>query len=394
MFSIKNEAEEMYEQMRAWREDFHRHPELGYDLERTAGIVAAHLKSLGLEVTEHVGKSGVVALLKGGKPGKVLAMRADMDALPIQEATGLPYASETPGIMHACGHDGHTAMLMAAASILTKHKEDIHGTIKFIFQPAEEGGRGAYAMVADGVLENPKPDAIMAAHMMFWEAGTIVIRKGSAYLAADSFHIKVHGHGGHGCKPHECTDTILAACKIVTDIQMIVARKVNPQDVATVTVGAIHGGTKENIIPEYAELIGTVRTLKSDVRQRVIEGLHEVCRGACEAVGTSYEMDYVQDCEAVDNDPALMGIFEEAIKKVLGEDKVLRADQCRPGSEDFSGYLTTGIPGGYLWIGGAYPGETVPSKNHQPTYNWDENAMKAGAAAEVASALAFLDSME
>ena len=149
MFSIKKEAEEMYEQMRAWREDFHRHPELGYDLERTAGIVAAHLKSLGLEVTEHVGKSGVVALLKGGKPGKVLAMRADMDALPIQEATGLPYASETPGIMHACGHDGHTAMLMAAASILTKHKEDIHGTIKFIFQPAEEGGRGAYAMVAD-----------------------------------------------------------------------------------------------------------------------------------------------------------------------------------------------------------------------------------------------------
>lgn len=199
---------------------------------------------------------------------------------------------------------------------------------------------------------------------------------------------------GTGCKPHECTDTILAACKIVTDIQMIVARKVNPQEVATVTVGAIHGGTKENIIPEYAELIGTVRTLKPDVRQRVIEGLHEVCRGACEAVGTSYEMDYVQDCEAVDNDPALMGIFEEAIKKVLGEDKVLRADQCRPGSEDFSGYLTTGIPGGYLWIGGAYPGETVPSKNHQPTYNWDENAMKAGAAAEVASALAFLDSME
>ena len=394
MFDIKKEVDEMYEQMREWREDFHRHPELGYNLERTAGIVASHLKNLGLEVTEHVGKTGVVALLKGGKPGKVLAIRADMDALPIQEATGLSYSSETPGIMHACGHDGHTAMLMAAASVLTKHKDEIHGTIKFIFQPAEEGGRGAYAMVRDGVLENPRPDAIMAAHMMFWEAGTITIRKGSAYLASDSFRIKVHGHGGHGCKPHECTDTILAACKIVTDIQMIVARKVNPQDVATVTVGAIHGGSKENIIPEYAELIGTVRTLKPEVRQRVIDGLHEVCKGVCDAVGTTYEMEYEEVCETVDNNPALMELFEEAIKKVLGADKVLEADQCRPGSEDFSAYLTTGIPGGYLWVGGAYPGEKTPSKNHQPTYNWDENAMKAGAAAEVASALAFLNSME
>lgn len=392
MFDIYKEVEKMFDQMLLWRRDFHRHPELAYNEIRTSGIVAAHLRSLGLDVTEHVGKTGVVGLLHGEGPGKVLAMRADMDALPIMEATGFEFSSENPGVMHACGHDGHTAMLMAVATILTKHKDQIKGTIKFIFQPAEEGGRGANAMVRDGVLAHPRPDAIMAAHMMFQEAGTITVRKGYAFLASDTFCIKIYGQGGHGCKPHECTDTLLAACKIVMDIQMIVARKISPQDVATVSVGTIHSGTKENIIPGYAELTGTVRTLRPEVRQRVIEGLHEVCRGVCACIGTTYQMEYEQNCAPVYNDPGLMGLFEDAIKDVLGEDKVYEAELSRPGSEDFSAYLQDDIPGGYLWVGGAYPDEENPSKNHQPTYNWDENAMKAGAAAQIASALAFLDS--
>lgn len=394
MIDVNKEAEEIFEQLLAWRRDFHRHPELGYELDRTARIVATHLKSLGMEVTEHVGKTGVVGLLKGGKPGEVLAMRADMDALPIQEATGLEFSSEIPGVMHACGHDGHTAMLMGVAAILSKYREYIKGSVKFIFQPAEEGGNGAGAMVKDGVLENPRPDAIMAAHMMFDEAGTITIRKGYAFLASDTFHIKVRGHGGHGCKPHESTDTLLAACKIVTDIQMIVARKISPQDVATVTVGTIHSGTKENIIPGEAELTGTVRTLRPEVRQRVIQGLHEICQGVCAAIGTTYEMDYKQNCAPVYNDSALMTVFEKAIIRMLGKEKVLEANLSRPGSEDFSAYLQDGIPGGYLWIGGAYPGEKVPSKNHQPTYNWDENAMKTGVIAQTAAALEYLNSWE
>ena len=394
MIDVNKEAEEIFEQLLACRRDFHRHPELGYELDRTAGIVATHLKSLRMEVTEQVGKTGVVGLLKGGKPGEVLAMRADMDALPIQEATGLEFSSEIPGVMHACGHDGHTAMLMGVAAILSKYREYIKGSVKFIFQPAEEGGNGAGAMVKDGVLENPRPDAIMAAHMMFDEAGTITIRKGYAFLASDTFHIKVRGHGGHGCKPHESTDTLLAACKIVTDIQMIVARKISPQDVATVTVGTIHSGTKENIIPGEAELTGTVRTLRPEVRQRVIQGLHEICQGVCAAIGTTYEMDYKQNCAPVYNDPALMTVFEKAIIRMLGKEKVLEANLSRPGSEDFSAYLQDGIPGGYLWIGGAYPSEKVPSKNHQPTYNWDENAMKTGVIAQTAAALEYLNSWE
>lgn len=390
MFDIKKETEEIYGKLLEWRRDFHRHPELSGQEVRTAGIVAAHLRNLGLRVTEQVGGTGVVGILEGGQPGRVLAMRADMDALPIDEATKLPYASECPGIMHACGHDGHTAMVMGAAEILARHRQQIKGTVKFIFQPAEEGGNGAARMVEAGVLENPRPQAIMAAHLAFWEAGTVAVHRGYAYLAADTFRIRVHGSGGHGCKPHECRDTLVAACKIVTDIQMIVARMVNPQDTATVSVGRISGGTKENIIPDYAELSGTVRTMEPEARERVIQGLHQVCQGVCKALGVTYELDYEKSCDPVYNDGPLMDLIKEASVKVLGEDMVLEEERCRPGSEDFSEYLKTGIPGGYLWVGGAYPGEEIPSRNHQPTYNWDEHAMIAGTAALVASAVEWL----
>lgn len=392
MFDINEEIEGLFGQIVAWRRDFHRYPELGYQEKRTAEIVAEHLKSLGLEVVKCIGKTGVVGLLRGGQPGRTLAMRADMDALPITETTGFEFSSENNGVMHACGHDGHMAMLLGTATILAKHRNQIKGTIKFIFQPAEEGGNGAAAMIADGVLENPKPDALIASHLMFQEAGTITIRKGYAFLASDTFHIRVNGQGGHGCKPHESTDTLLAACKMVMDIQMIVSRKVSPQDVATITVGTIHSGTRENIIPGLAEFSGTVRTLRPGVRQIIINGLHQICQGVCEAIGTTYEMQYQKGCDPVYNDPELMNIIEGAIKKVLGEEKVFEADLCRPGSEDFSAYLQTGIPGGYIWVGGAYPGEEIPSRNHQSAYNWDENAMKAGTAAQVSAALEFLDS--
>ncbi|MDO4267773.1 MAG: amidohydrolase [Eubacteriales bacterium] len=394
MFDVMKEAEQMEAQTREWRHDFHQHPELGHQEERTAGIVASHLRSLGLEVWDHVGTKGVIALLKGGRPGKVLALRADMDALPLQEMTGLPYASQVPGVMHACGHDGHTAMLMAAASVLSRHRDQIKGTVKFIFQPAEEGGGGASVMVKAGALENPRPDAIIAQHMMFTEAGTVTTHKGYSYLASDTFCIRVHGHGGHAAKPHESTDTILAACKIVTDIQMIVARKISPQDTATVTVGVIQGGTKENIIPDEAELRGTVRSLGDEVQERVIQGLHEICRGVCEALGTTYELEYHKGYKAVYNDPEMMDIITRGARRVLGEDKVYEVDKGRPGSEDFSAYLESGIPGGYFWLGGAYPGEISPSKNHQPTYNWDESALKTGVAAMTAAVLEYLDSWE
>lgn len=392
MIDVKREAEKLYEQTVNWRRDFHRHPELGYQEVRTAGIIADHLRKLGMEVTEHVAKTGVVGILRGEKPGPVVAVRADMDALPIQEKTGFSYASENPGIMHACGHDAHVAMLMATAQILAEHREQLKGVVKFIFQPAEEGGRGAYRMVEEGVLENPRPDVVLGAHMMFREAGIISLKKGYSHLASDSFVIRVHGHGGHGAKPQEATDTLLAACRIVTDLQMIVSRRISPLDTAVVTVGTIHSGTKENIIPDLATLSGTIRTQLPNIRQLVINELHRVCRGVCETFGTSYDLEYIEGCDPVYNDPRLVELVMRATKKALGEDAVVEEELGRSGSEDFSAYCAGGIPGVYIFVGGAYPGELQPSRNHQPFYNWDENALKAGVASEVASILEFLDS--
>ncbi len=388
------EINELYPQIVEWRRDFHRHPELGHHEERTSAIVAAHLRALGLEVQEHVGDYGVIGLLRGGKPGKNLALRADMDALPLHEQTGLPYSSETDGVMHACGHDGNTAMLMGAAAILARHREQIKGTVKFIFQPAEEGGRGAAMMIENGALENPRPDAIIGNHLFFWDAGTITIRKGFAFLGSDVFKITVHGKGGHGAKPHECNDTLVAACEIVTTLQTIVSRKISPLEMATVTVGVIQSGTKENIIPAEAEIRGTVRTLKPEVQERVIQGIKEICSGICTAMGTTYELEYTKQFGPVYNDEKIMDCIADACAKVMEPEMLRTADESRAGSEDFSDYLATGIPGGYIWLGGKYPEEAVASQNHQPTYNWDEEAMRNGVLAEVASTFEFLDCWE
>lgn len=393
MINVKKEAEELYEQVVAWRRDFHEHPELGNQEERTSAIVAEHLRKLGLEVRDHVGTYGVVGVLRGGKPGKVIAVRADMDALPIKEATGFPFSSKNEGVMHACGHDGNTAMLMGTASILAKHREKLRGTVKFLFQPAEEGGHGAARMVEDGALLNPRPDAVVATHLFFWDSGTIMIRKGAAFLASDAFTIEVHGSGGHGCKPNESTDTLLAACQIVNALQMIVSRKISPQDVATVSVGVINSGTKENIIPEYAVIKGTVRTLKEEVQELVIKSMKEICDGICAAMGTSYDLQYNKECKPVYNDPDLMEVIRKGCAKVLDEKCLGEAELSRPGSEDFGEFLEDGIPGGYFWLGGVYPGRE-PSKNHQPTYDWDETTMKTGMMGEVAAVLEFLDSWE
>lgn len=394
MFDVYKAAEEIFEQVRAWREDFHEYPELDLELERTAGIVAAHLRSLGLEVHEHIGKTGVVGVLRGGMPGRTIALRADMDALPITEATGLPYASRIPGRMHACGHDGHTAMLMGTAQILAAHREQLRGNVVFFFQPGEEGAGGAKAMVADGALDICRPDAIIGAHMQFRECGMISLRKGYSHLAADSVFITLHGRGGHGAKPHENNDTLLAACRLVCDLQYVVSRGLGPLEPAVLTVGAINSGTKENIMPDSAELKITLRTMGDDIRKRCLEGIERVTGAVAAEFGCTYEIQDKSTCDALYNTPWLCDTVLHAASRVLGQDKVMEEPIGRPGSEDFGAFLSTGIPGAYIFVHGAYPGETPPSQNHQPTYNWDEDAMKSGICAEVAAVLEFLDSWE
>ncbi len=394
MFDVHKASEDIFDQLRTWREDFHEYPELDLDLERTSAIVADHLKKLGLEVHEHIGKTGIVGVLRGSKPGKTIALRADMDALPITEATGLPYSSRIPGRMHACGHDGHTAMLMGTAQILAAHRDQLNGNVVFFFQPGEEGAGGAKAMVADGALDICRPDAIFGAHMQFRECGMISLRKGYSHLAADSIFITLHGHGGHGAKPHENNDTLLAACKLVCDLQYVVSRGLGPLEPAVLTVGAINSGTKENIMPDTAELKITLRTMGEDIRKRCLDGIDRVTKGVAAEFGCTFEIRDESTCDALYNTPELCDIALRATTKVLGQDKVIEEPIGRPGSEDFGAFLSTGIPGAYIFVHGAYPGEAKPSQNHQPTYNWDENAMKAGVCAEVATVLEFLDSWD
>ena len=261
MNPIIEEVQELFPYMQARRRDFHMHPELGFQEVRTAGIVADELRALGLEVHTGIAETGVVAILRGEHPGPVLLIRFDMDALPIQEENEAEYASQNPGVMHACGHDAHTAIGLSVARILNAHRGDIHGTVKLVFQPAEEGDGGAERMVAEGVLENPRPDRCLALHV--WNSqpsGWLGITPGPVMAAAETFHVKIIGRGGHGASPHRTVDPLYAAAQIVTALQSIVSRNVAPMDTAVVSVTAIHSGTTFNVIPQTAELQGTIRT--------------------------------------------------------------------------------------------------------------------------------------
>ena len=285
--TFKHEADAMAEQLVAWRRDFHMHPELGFQEVRTAGIVAEHLHDLGLEVSTGVGRTGVVALVE---PDDVAAdaptvlLRFDMDALPIDEQNDVPYRSQNPGVMHACGHDGHTAIGMGVAALLTKHRQELAGRVKLVFQPAEEGLGGAQAMIADGALEGPKPAAAFGLHL--WSRmplDQIVVQEGPLMAGADKIHLVVHGVGGHGAMPHETIDAVVVASEIVLAWQTIVSRTVSPTEPAVVTVGSFHAGSAANVIAGRAELSGSIRSFSIETRDLLVRRLREIAEGICAA---------------------------------------------------------------------------------------------------------------
>lgn len=388
---LSERAAVIYEKVVMWRRDFHRYPELAGHEERTSGLVAEHLRALGLEVAEHVGGFGVVGLLRGeAGNGPVIGFRADMDALPLQEQTGFPYASKIPGVMHACGHDAHTAMLMGTAEVLSAMRTQLRGTVKFIFQPAEEGGGGAKAMIKDGVLENPHVDILLGMHLLFNPAGTLAFKRGYALTASDSFTLTITGKGGHGAKPHETNDVVLTACKAVENLHQIVSRKINPQRMAILSVGSIQSGTASNVLPETATIRGTVRTLETDVQEQMIAGVRAAAQSACDFTGAEFNLDYRIMEPAVHNDDAVMAHITDVFRQMLGEDSVIELAEPRCGSEDFSNYQRPGVQTGYFWLGGAYPGEAHPSTNHQPRYNWDERTMRTGVQAACAAVCSYL----
>lgn len=299
-----SEAQALFNYTQSLRRDFHAHPELGFHEVRTAGIVARELSALGLEIHPGIAGTGVVALLEGEKPGPVILVRADMDALPILEETGAVYASQNPGVMHACGHDGHTATLLTVAKMLQAHRHELAGTVKFMFQPAEEGMGGAEKMIDGGVLENPKVDVVLGLHLWNEQAvGWFGIPNGPAMAGAEIFKIKVVGKGGHGAAPHLTIDPVLAAAQIISALQGVVARNVAPLQTAVVSVCTIHGGETFNVIPPAVELTGTIRTFEPETRTRVLQRFEETVRGVAGAMGCQVEMDLQRLTPATVNQP-------------------------------------------------------------------------------------------
>lgn len=367
----KNRFAELLPQITEWRRDLHEHPELQFDTHRTAGIVAEKLRAFGCdEVVEGIGRTGVVGVIKGRASGRTIALRADMDALPMTEITGLPHASKTPGAMHACGHDGHTAMLLGAAQYLCETR-NFAGTCVVIFQPAEEGGGGGREMVDDGVMDRWAIDEVYGMHN--WPGmpvGSFAIRPGAFFAAADMFSIEVEGRGAHAAKPHEGVDTTLVASHIVVALQSIISRNVDPNTQAVVSVTSFETESKAfNVIPQKVSLRGTVRTLDPGAQDRVEANLKRIAESTAAAFGASATVDYKRNYPVMINADEPAGFAAEVARSVAG--KCDEAPQIM-GSEDFS-FMLNARPGAYILIGN---GDTASV--HNPAYDFNDEAIPAG----------------
>ena len=387
-----------------WRHYFHENPELSNREFNTAEKITAHLKSLGMEVQTGVAKTGVVGLLKGDNPGKVVALRADIDGLPVTERNDLSYKSTVTdtflgtktGVMHACGHDTHIAILMGVAEVLSKHKDKIKGSIKFIFQPAEEGPPpgeegGAKLMVKQGVLENPKVDAIYGLHINSGTpVGTITLKPEGIMAAVERFVVTVKGKGSHGSAPWSGVDPILISAKIIDGFQTIISREAYLIEApAVITVGKITSGTRFNVIPESAELIGTVRTLNPDMRTKIIKRMTEMASDIAKAYGGDATIDWQNNTIVTYNDPELTTKAVSTLKMVAGVDKVLDM-KAVTGGEDFS-YFQEKVPGVYFFLGGMTPGNTEPFPHHTPDFKIDDAGMLLGVKSLTQLALDYLN---
>jgi len=321
------------------RRDLHRIPETAYTEKKTSAYVTEYLNREGLQVQSGIATYGVVGLLKTGRPGPTLLIRADMDALPLTEETGLPFASTHAGVMHACGHDAHVAMALVAATVLNRIKDNLNGNIKFLFQPAEEGPGGAKPMIDEGVLENPVVDYSIGCHV--WPElpeGTIGVRSGPFMAAMDRFDIKIIGRGGHGAMPHLCVDALEVGTQVVNALQRISSRLMNPQEPVVVTVGIFQAGTAFNIIPAEAKLSGTTRTFNLDIWNSWAERLEKVVRGVCESMGAQFELAFAKGYPPTINDDSMAEVVRRCAQKVVGENHVVEPERSM-GGEDMSYFL-------------------------------------------------------
>ena len=375
--SIPDRIAGLHPEITAWRRDLHAHPELLFDVHRTAAIVADKLKAFGCdEVVTGIGRTGVVGVIRGRKQGatgdRVIGLRADMDALPIAEQTNLPYRSTVPGQMHACGHDGHTSMLLGAAKYLAETR-DFGGTAVVIFQPAEEGGGGGREMVKDGVMERFGIQEVYGMHNApGLPVGAFAIRPGAMLAASDRIIIDIEGHGGHAAKPHKCVDTILVGAQIINQIQSIVARNVDPIDAAVVSICVFQAGDTSNVIPQTAYLRGTARSLTPAVRDRLEQRLHEIVEGTARLYGASAKLTYHRDYPVMRNHEHQTAFAVSIAAQIVGRERVDAAAAPVMGGEDFS-FMLEARPGAFIFVGN---GDSAGL--HNPAYNFNDEAILYG----------------
>ncbi|KPK93375.1 MAG: hypothetical protein AMJ88_08075 [Anaerolineae bacterium SM23_ 63] len=384
------QAHALEDEIIALRRDFHRHPELGFQEHRTAGVVTTEMENLDLEVRTKIAETGVMALMVGERPGPTVLIRFDMDALPVQEETGAPYASIHDGVMHACGHDGHTAVGIAVAKLLHEHRANLPGKVKFVFQPAEEGLGGAERMVAEGVLENPKPDYSLSMHL--WNdkpLGWIGITSGPAMAGAEKFKIEIRGEGGHGAAPHRAVDPVLAAAQITTTLQSIVSRNVDPRESAVVSVTQFQAGEAFNVIPSHATLHGTIRTFIPEVRELVLQRVEEVSRGVATAMGAAAQVEFTRLTPPVVNDRAIAAKLHTLVESMFPE-ATIDSNEITMGSEDMA-FFMEGIPSSYLFIGSSNASRSLDAPHHNPRFDFDEGALPLASSIMAASVWSLLE---
>jgi amidohydrolase len=375
---IRSSILDLQPQLVEWRRQFHQYPELGFKEQLTADFIAQKLSEWGIEHQTKIAKTGIVATIKSQYEGKVLAIRADMDALPIQEENEVSYCSQHDGIMHACGHDGHTAIALGIAHYLAHNREKWQGTVKIIFQPAEEGPGGAKPMIEEGVLSNPDVDAIIGLHL--WNnlpLGTIGVREGALMAAVECFKCEILGKGGHGAMPHQTVDSIVVGSQIVNSLQTIVARNISPIDSAVVTVGEFHSGTALNVIADTAKISGTVRYFNPELEGFMNERIEAIIAGICQSHGAKYKLDYWQLYPPVINHPRITDLVKSVALEVV-ETPMGVVPECQTmGGEDMSFFLQK-VPGCYFFLGSANPTLNLSYPHHHPRFNFDESVLAMG----------------
>ena len=389
------EAEQLFEYTRSFRRDFHMHPELGFTEVRTAGIVANELNALDMEVTTGVARTGVVGMLEGVAPGPVVLVRFDMDALPVTEETGADYASIVPGVMHACGHDGHTAIGLTVAKLLHAHRDQLAGSVKFVFQPAEEGTCGQEIggnemMIREGVLENPEPDLALALHS--WNEkplGWVHIGGGPVMAGAEHFKITITGKGGHAAIPQQSVDPLLAASQIVNTLQSIISRNIDPLATAVVSVTMMHAGDTFNVIPSQAKLEGTIRTFDLAVREKVLKRFGELVNGVTGAMGCAADVEVIRLTPALVNDNDIASSVQETANRLLPDAELETSGYLTMGAEDMA-FMLEKVPGCYFFVGSANQEKGLSYGHHHPKFDFDEAALPRAVALMATTVAEFL----